>query len=293
MGLSHFAFGRSMDTRWLFCLLLLAVLASPKAFSQPIWNGPATKGDRISTEWLKPLLRTPYEGHLLTSSLFLSGQKRLSDWVTLTGDIPMSYVRISGSDRFGRPLSVSSSSIGNPYIGFTLWGSGTPVFLDVGLRVPLADERKGIPAGLGSLVDLNRLGAYAVNHVPLRVVGNYRMSVPASNVTVRFRGGPETYFPAGGNTSGEMILIYGVQAWYRAARLRFSLGLTGRSGRTQRNRGFRESSLHQASALLGGRVGRFRPAMLVRVPLETPIRDIFQAAVGIRIGVSISDPGRD
>ena len=245
----------------------------------------------MSVEWLKPVFDDGVEASFLTSSLSISGQTTVTDRLMIVGELPLSHAQTETVNAFGETQSLSSTTVGNPYLGIELWGHSMPFFLELGMRVPAVDDPAFFTSAVGTLTDLNQIGTYAVDRVPIRLVGNYQYTHPSSNVSVRLRGGSETFFPAGKNATGSMVLTYGVQGWYHGTPLTVGLGATGRWGVTQPDAGFRESTLHQFSATLQGTVGHFQPGLLVRIPVDTALREVFPVIVGITMSIDLS--GRD
>lgn len=274
----------------LCCWVPLLLLMSASSLSaQPIWTGPPEHTDQISVEWLKPVFEEGEGTSFWTSSVMLSGKATLSDRLMVVGELPMSHVQTQVVDVVGGERTFSSTTVGNPYLGIELRGTTMPFVLELGVHLPAVEDPELTTVAIGALTDLNRIGAYVVDQVPIQLIGNYYYDPRSSDFSIRLRGGPETYFPAGGNASGSMILTYGAQGWYRTDILDAGLGFTGRWGVTQPNAGFRESSLHQVSAVLQKTIGRVRPGVLARIPLETEFRNAMSAVVGVTMTVSLSD----
>ena len=285
-----------MRSRFLFWGLLFLLLSSGPIHAQSVWVRPADRTSAVSVEWLKPVF-SDESPTFFSSSLVVSGQARLADRLMLVGEIPLTYVRgrSEGQDpkTVGGPVEGSEqersgASVGNPYVGIELYGTSAPFFVELGVRLPVAKEPDLLPALVGSLIDLNRVGAYAVDLMPLQLVGNYRHEFAGSNVSVRLRGGPETYLPTSEYGSGGMVLTYGAQGWYHGEQVEVGLGGTGRWAVTQTEVGFRESSLHQITGMVRGTFGRLQPGVMVRVPLSEELRDAFPVVVGASLSVSLS-----
>lgn len=272
---SLFPIHRRLDY-WL--ALLLLGCATPAA-AQPVWTGPPEHASTVSLEWLKPAFDQGDDISFFTSSLVLSGQATLTDRLMIVGEVPASYVRAGDQ---------GASSVGNPFVGIELRGHDPSIFMELGIRLPVADDVDVLPAAIGSLIDLNRFGAYGVNVLPLQLVANYHYAPTASNVSVRVRGGSETFLPVAQDAGGAMILTYGVQGWYRGAQVEGGGGLTGRWAVGQED-GFGESSLHQATITVRGIFGRVRPGVLVRIPVDDPLNDVFTATVGVTVTVALAD----
>ena len=271
---------------WLALFLLGTALP---VSAQSVWTTPPRHADQISVEWLKPVFDDGNEVSLLTSSLVISAQAPLTDRLMLVGELPVATARFHSLSGF-RDAETPSTSVGNPYFGLEVRSSDAPLFLEMGFRPPTTDDPGFWPSAIGSLTDLNRLGAYTVNQLPFQLVGNYYYDLASSPLSARLRVGPEVFFPAGGDAPSTMVLTYGGQGWYTAPneRLRVGLGLTGRWN-TGRNAGFGESSLHHVTTTLQGTFGDFQPGVVVRLPLETSYRDAFNAVLGLTVTVSLSE----
>ena len=270
------------------CVLVLLLLGTSSLEAQSVWTGPPEHADRVSVEWLKPVFDDGGTASFLPSSLLVSGTVTASDRLMIVGELPVSYTRTEAVNAFGETQTTSSTTVGNPYLGIELRGRSAPFFLELGGRVPTVDDPAFFSSVVGTLTDLNRLGTYAVDQVPVQLIGNYHYT-PSSSVSVRLRGGPEAFFPAGERApTGAMVLTYGAQAWYRGTSLGAGLGVTGRWRTTAVDADFREASLHQLSASLRYTVGRFRPGLLVRVPVEEALRGVLPVVVGITMTVDLS-----
>jgi len=271
------------------CVLSLFLLGPSPLAAQSVWTGPPDHTDQVAVEWLKPVFNDGDEVSFFTSSLLVSGQATVSDRLSIVGELPISYARTETVNAFGKTQTLSSTTVGNPYLGIELWGRSMPFFLELGGRVPAVDDPAFFSSAVGTLTDLNRLGAYGVDQVPIQLIGNYHYAPQSTKVSVRLRGGPEAYFPAGERApTGAMVLTYGAQAWYHGTPLVAGLGFTGRWRATGRDTGFRESSLHQISAVLQGTVGGMRPGLLVRVPVEEVLRDVLPVVVGVTMTIDLS-----
>jgi hypothetical protein len=274
------------------CCVLVLCLWGPAALSaQSVWTGPPERTDQVSVEWLRPEFDDEGTVSFFTSSLFLTGRAAVSDRLSVVGELPMSYARVETENLFGDPQTISSTVVGNPYLGIEWWGRTKSFFLELGGRVPAASNPPEFAAAAGTLTDLNRLGAYAVDQVPVRIVGNYQYTAPSSNLSVRLRGGTETSFPTAEQATGDALLAYGAQGWYRRAPFGVGVGITGRWSLTQGDAGFRESSFHQISAALRGTFGRVQPGLLVRMPVERVLRQVLPVVVGISVSVELSGTG--
>lgn len=224
---------------------------------------------------------------MFTSSFVISAQAMLADRGMFVGELSVAHARFTALSQ-SRDAETPSTSVGNPYFGLEVHSADAPLFMEVGVRLPTTDNLGVWPSVIGSLTDLNRLGAYTVNQIPFQLVGNYYFDPAPSAFSARFRAGPEVFFPADDRAPTTMVLTYGAQGWYTAPdeRLRVGLGLTGRWN-TGRDAGFGESSLHHLTTTLQGTFGPFHPGVVVRLPLEADCREAFTVVFGVTVTVSL------
>jgi hypothetical protein len=267
-------------------LLVVLALQTRPAVAQSIWTGPPSPNSHLALEWLKPVLDERDAVSFFTSSFVLSGRAVLSDRLRLVGEIPVSHVRLDAD--LARSSSMSASTeVGNPYLGVEIYGSDPSVFVETGLRLPALNSEDLVPASFGAVSDLNRLGAYVVDQVPLQVLLNYHWTPSASNFALRLRGGPELFVPVADGQGGNMILTYGAQGWYTGARVRVGVGATGRLNVTQEQAAFGERTLHHVGATVQGLFASVRPGLLIRVPADAELSDVLDAVIGITVTVPL------
>jgi hypothetical protein len=271
------------------CVLSFLLLGTSPLAAQSVWTGPPDHTDQVSVEWLKPVFDDGGEVSFFTSSVLVSGQATVSERLSIVGELPISYARTEAANTFGETKTASSTTVGNPYLGIELWGRSMPFFLELGMRMPAVDDPAFFSSAVGTLTDLNRVGTFVVDQVPVQLVGNYHYALPSPDISFRIRGGTETFFPAGEKApTGTMILTYGAQAWYHGTSLVAGLGFTGRWRTTGRDTGFREGSFHQISAVLQGAFGGVRPGLIVRVPMEKVLRDVLPVVAGVTMTIDLS-----
>ncbi len=105
-----------------FGLLGVGLLGAGPAAAQPTWPEgtwtEATTGrPQVSLDWTKPSFGGETEAtSLLTSRLVLSGQYPIGKSTRLVADLPISRFGIDDEDA-GRADGVSSTKVGNPYLG--------------------------------------------------------------------------------------------------------------------------------------------------------------------------------
>lgn len=83
--------------------------------------------------------------------------------VIFVGELPFAHRGIDSD--FG--FSVDETIIGNPYVGFEVWGQGSPVFAEIGVRVPVTPDDKFLASSVGSFSDFDRFEAFALDILTL------------------------------------------------------------------------------------------------------------------------------
>lgn len=260
--------------------LALAAIVSPLPGSldaQSLWLEPG----RSTSVWLEVLRPETDEGFaslveleptFASSAAFLGGRLPLTSAIGLVAEVPMAYADVEDGEL---PDEISSTTLGNPYLGVELGAADAPLWFEVGVRAPLvSDESLGTPLGL--VTDfVNRGEAFLNDVVPVNAYANYLWR-NGDGVAVRLRGGPSVWIPTedfvdveeGDFLSDpELLASYGAQLWYERPRYNLGAGLTGRAALTDEG-GFDERTAHQAAASANVVFGRFVPGVQFRVPLD-------------------------
>ena len=133
------------------------IVASP-IWGQPIWlNQSQSNGNFLAVEFMKPSFKLDNDLTFLSSAWFVSGRFLIRNNLFLVGEIPIAHGKIDGE--FGS--SDSETILGNPYGGVEIRRSGSNIFGEIGLRVPIAADDKYIATGVGQLADSDRLEAFS------------------------------------------------------------------------------------------------------------------------------------
>lgn len=195
-------------------LICSSLFDSQRIFAQSIW---LDKGHdkTISLEILKPDFDGDDNTTFATSASFLSGRFRATNNIFLVGEIPFAHLGVDSD--FGR--DDSENTLGNPYFGIELHGNNSPLYGEIGVRLPLApdtDENEAAIVGLFTeLVD--RAEAFISDAIPISGAINYRHKNPTGFV-LRLRGGSALWIETGEGDETELFLLYSVQAGYESSK---------------------------------------------------------------------------
>ncbi len=233
----------------------------------------------IALEVLKPDF--DFEGvTFATSAVFATFYLPVSDRVSLLGELPLAHYGQEATEFFE---STSNTGLGNPYFGAELHFQDSPVFAEVGLRLPLVDEDNDA-AFAGIFTDaVDRMEAFAVDYIPLTAYLNYRHQ-GAQGFAVRLRGGPSVFIATRDNDETEYGLNYAARIWYDGNQVRIGGGFSGRfilSGEGD----FSERSMHQLGFNADLLVGQSRPGVYFRLPLDEDWNDVVNFIFGLKFDV--------
>lgn len=226
------------------------------------------------------------EASFPTTTWFLSGRVPINDrWRALV-DVPFAHARAS----FAGGPKQSSSVLGNPYLGVEYLTRGSLV-VETGVRLPLttADEESFADV-VAFLADFQRGEAFLEDVVPVSGAVTYEHGF-SNGMSLRGRTGVVGLFYTGEaeDVDNEALIDYGLLATYPAGHARFGLGLYGRWWATElfEDGGFSDNSVHHASLSADYQIGRVRPGVSVRMPLDSDYDDVVKTTVGLYVQVPI------
>ncbi len=265
-----------------FALLLGAVVCGSAipARAQVLqpWREQATRGVSLA------LLRPSFHGGG-TSTLTTINEVGIR-WgigrVVLVGELPFVNAKADA-------VSSGALVIGNPFVGVAS-STASSWIGEFGLRVPLASVstvERAFASFVGVIGDFMDLEAYAEDLLTIRGTVGYRHRSPTHyGLRVAFR---PTYVVPVGNATGdsELFLDYGIQGGYESERASFGLVFNGRALVTESGGSLGDRTVHEMG--LGGSMtfGRFRPGVIVRLPLDDGLSQALKYAVGVRLEVML------
>jgi hypothetical protein len=268
-----------MRCKWFTPVLCLMFLAAP-AVSQSYWANAGT--NQLSLEMVHPDMSSFGGVGWTTSSLtfFGSGSFGIRDNLALNFELPFARAQldVDGAE--------SSSSIGNPYVGAE-WGLPTyGLVLTGGVRLPLTkddDEDAFLSQVYGLFSTVDRMEAFLPNTTTLQASARLtRELAPGIFAAARLGFNGLVYSDTEeGDDSSDLFTLYGAQGWYETGALRLGGGLLGRMILTESDA--EDKSMHEAGVWLDYAMGPVRTGISIRVPLDDPMSDVMDYAVGLTV----------
>ncbi|MFQ5864518.1 MAG: hypothetical protein ACE5IW_04730 [bacterium] len=274
-----------MKRRLLFAIIAAVSLINTLLFmvplgAQSIWVDQSSHNS-IAIEILKPHLDGDENFTFISSAWFLSGRFWLGENVVIMGELPLAYGALD--ENFG--FDEDETIIGNPYIGLELRKQGSPVYAEIGGRIPLTPDDKFLAPTIGSYSDLDRLEAFASDVITLTAKMNYHQ-ISASNLAFRIRGGPTFWINTGGNgDDSELLLDYSAQVGYEGERITVLGGLTGRLLVTEGDLDLGERTFHQLGVAASVGLGTVRPGVHLRFPIDEDSNDLIDFVLGFNLAI--------
>ena len=177
--------------------LLYISFTSSNIYAQSIWYG-REKVHSINFEINKPFTPSINVGsHVIpglnpwSGSFFLSGRYSLkkNKNITFVADIPVSHGYLDDTTN----LNGSEWAFGNPYIGAEFDIPQSPVYFQVGLRLPFAPYDQGVAELAGAVSDFDRSEAFLAHIFPVYGAVNYER-VSDNKILFTARAGLNLWF---------------------------------------------------------------------------------------------------
>jgi hypothetical protein len=252
-----------------------ALTAAPAATGQVLlpWGEPTNRS--VSLDMVRPA----FDGggtSTLTTINQLGARWRVGS-VVLIGQLPFVNAKVDGA-------SSGALLIGNPFFGAGTSSTGR-FFGDIGVRIPVVSAstaERQFAELVGLIGDWQDLEAYLEDVLTIRGTAGYRYRA-ANHFGMRAALRPTLAAPVGGNGGdSELFLDYGIQGGYETDRASAGLTFTGRALVTESG-SIGERTVHDVA--LGGSMtfGRFRPGVLIRVPIENDVGNALSTSLGITL----------
>jgi hypothetical protein len=277
----HFAAALALAT-----IIFLLPIALP---AQSIWLD-RRHSKIIALEIIKPNLSEGFFSNTTfpTSVMYLSVRWPINEKLNVVGELPFAHGGIEfNSDFFD--FNESESTIGNPYLGLEIRGQGSEFFTEIGARAPLASE-SNLGTTIGFLSDFVDHGeAFFPDVVSIVAVENYQHRA-ASGLTARLRGGPSFWIYTGSgdlDDDVELFLLYSAQAGYESDIFSLIGGVSGRLLATESGLDIGERTAHQLGASASVDLGRVRPGVQFRLPLDNDFQELLDFAFGLNLGIEL------
>lgn len=267
-----------------FLAAATVAVASPPAVAQSLWI-VRDSDHTIILEMLRPNLEG-VDAEFLSAAFFLSGRAKISPNLAMVGEFP--YVRHAssqmGTDIDGNEIVVelSSSTVGNIYLGMETHDESSPIFAELGVRLPLASDEEDDALATGYLSDVVRQEAFYENTVSINAAFNLR-EVTSSKVAYRLRLSPVLAIPEeNGPDDPELFAAYSFLIGYHGLNARIGGGMSGRALVTEDSGNLGERTLSQLELHADFLSGSLRPGLDLRLPLG-PLSEFVPVALGVSI----------
>jgi hypothetical protein len=179
----------------------------------------------------------------------------------LVADISMVHAELVDDDN-------PNTIIGNPYIGAEYYLPETPLFFELGMRIPVVPEGKALASVVGYESDFDRAEAFVPKIIPVFVDMNFKKTFN-SNILLRAGTGISLWFNSkeiGAYRDPAVAFKYILQTGYNHPRVNIILGLTGRSELSSEPRVGEKIHILQYGTTITFPVGNFRPGINFRIP---------------------------
>jgi len=241
-------------------------------------------------EVLKPNFTNDDAGQIITTNsglvVFATLRLPVSGKILFVGELPFAHGSSETKSSFSSfNRSESQNIFGNPYLGFEITdrtGAFTPEF---GVRVPVTPEDKFLGVITGLYADYDRLEAFLPDTLSVMTLANYRYR-DQSGFALKLRGGQSLLFDTSRYGGGaELFISYSAQAGYESERFSILGGVTGRALLTEENASFAERSIHQLGFNASVGLGKVRPGVHFRLPLDDDLKNVIDSVLGVNLGV--------
>lgn len=221
-----------------------------------------------------------FDGDLNAVLLDLGGRVPLGTHTNLIFELPL--LRASGDDGLG--TSISTTAIGNPYVGLRLFREHAIV--DLGIRLPLLDVdnlEDLLAVAAGATADFDRVETWLHDFVPLRASLTRFLGRPrlADGLSTRIIIGPTIMIGQAGNDT-ELLVNYGLALSHATPTREVQAALTGAMNATE-DGDFGERSAHHVSFGLTFRTTGVRPTIFTRIPIDDPPAALVNLVLGMGI----------
>jgi len=192
--------------------------------------------------------------------------------VVLVAELPTAFGSISG---------VSSTVIGNPYVGLEL--GGAEVSGELGVRIPTASVSgdDDFAVGVGLLSDFDRFEAFMDDLTAVRAAVRFDRREPSG---FGFGGtlAPALLIPTKEGDS-ELFVGYAARVSYAWTGASVGAEFSGRLLVTEGDLDFGERTVHQLALGTGVDLGRWRPGAYVRLPLDQNLSGSLNYVIGVTL----------
>ncbi len=280
-------------------LLFPAMLAA-----QSEWVDYGQERSSLSIEIIKPVayIDSTFKGEwyagvapdytTLSGAIFLTGRHAVGKNFVLVADI--SFARGDLDDEGYEAQSVQMV-IGNPYIGAEYHLPETPLFFELGMRIPIVSEDNTLARVVGYLSDFDRVEAFVPKIIPVFVDMNFE-KIFKSNILLRAGTGISLWFNSkeiGAYRDPAIAFKYILQTGYNHPRVNIILGLIGRQELSSEPRIGEKFHEMQYGTTITIPFGNFRPGINFRIPGNSQTKKRFDYVFGLNLTYVFKENNRN
>ena len=250
----------------LISILAVFTLGSSAAHGQSLWI-PRNHDTVVLLEVFRP----EFDDNLAiqeepTGALFLDVRHAFASGTAIVAEVALSRFRGTFDTGGFFPFYRTETEFGNPYVGVEIGGDDTPVFGEVGVRLPVGSENQPGTLLTGIASDVTRWDAFVDDYVTVRGCFNLREKTDAG-ITARLRFGPVLFVPTESNLDTEAFGVFAWQIGYEGRALRAGSALSGiiHFSDPSGNLGSRARTQVELHADFGS--WRIRPGLELKLPL--------------------------
>ena len=272
------------DWRTRFCIgalaLALSALSATAARAASLW-APRGGGGGFAVEFLRPSIET-IDADALVGAAFVSAWTSPRRGVAFEFEVPVarqnarprhplySYTYIPSPDPYSSFYTndLTGSTIGNPYLGLRTVPESSPLSVELGLRLPVAQEDERVAITTAMYADASRWEAFRDHRLSVRAALNVR-EVASTHLFHQFRIGPVVsfYTNPGRSPGPDLDALYSWQIGYDGRTLRLGTGIAGRVLLSRGSLNIGELNHDQFEVHADFLKGSVRPGLDLHLPL--------------------------
>ena len=269
---------------------LFELCYSSNISAQSVWYS-REQANSIALELNKPFTPEISAGrHVIpglspgSGSIFLSGRFSLkkNKNITFVADIPVSHGYLDDTTN----LNGSEWAFGNPYIGAEFDIPESPVYFQLGLRLPFAPYDQGLAEFAGSVSDLDRSEAFLAHVFPIYGAVNYE-TVSENKILFTARAGLDLWFNNDSlriQSDPSVRFSYQLQTGYMDKNLNVILSAVGRKDLSSNDEVKDKINIIQYGLSIVVPYKKIRPALSFRFPGNSKTDNVFNFVVGLNFG---------
>lgn len=259
-----------MRSLLLFTALLGGLISPTQA--QTVWSRPY-QPNQIALEAALPEIPDD-DASALSGATFLTVTHSFTEHIELAAELPLARYATS---------AMSTTALGNPYVGLGLSSTSRPILVELGVRIPAAPTDQALEAG--KRADLGRTAAFRNEAFSMSALFNTRFAL-SRHTTLRLRTGPSyasVRTADGSGRKGHWQIPYSAQVWRNGDPLMTGFSVVGRPNITSAVDSVESRHHAVLSVILDGT--RIQPGLLIGTGLDPLFKDGRFVLVG---GVTLS-----